>query len=314
MKALAGMEKHSRGGAWVVFASYVGAIVTSVAAGAWLIAQPQTGWTVAAITFLVFFIGTRLRGLNNIVHECSHATFSAHRADNTIIGSLCASLVMGCFRDYRDDHLTHHAHLGDYEHDEDLKTIKALRLDDPLTPPVVLRHVVTPLIGRHLPHYLRVNLSARDGRAYLALKVGLLVATAAITLVAPVVGLLFVVAPFALVYTAINYWTDCLDHAGIVASGDDLDASRNILAPGPLRVLLFPRHDCYHLVHHLFPHVPARHLARCHDTLLAEAAYANRTNATRKAGLPGRAPSAGPGFGSGWAGARLGRVAGYFSL
>jgi fatty acid desaturase len=307
MKALAGLQKHPRTGAWVVASSYVLSIVLAIAAGTFLLQLPQTAWTIAAIVFLVFFIGTRLRGLNNIVHECSHATFSSHRADNALIGSLCASFVLGCFRDYRDDHLTHHAHLGDYEHDEDLKSLKALRLDDPLTPAVVLRHVVTPLIGRHLPHYLRVNLSARDGRGFQVLKVALVAITAVVTLMAPLVGLLFLVAPFVVVYTAINYWTDCVDHAGIVASDDELEASRNVLAPGPLRVLLFPRHDCYHLVHHLFPHVPARHLAATHQKLMAEDAYRLRSNAL---GLLPRAATSRPEWGIG----RLARVSSFFSL
>jgi fatty acid desaturase len=307
MKALAGLQKHSRAAAWAVVAGYIASIALSVAAGTFLLQQPQTVWTIAVIVFLVFFIGTRLRGLNNIVHECSHATFSSHRADNARIGSLCASLVLGCFRDYRDDHLTHHAHLGDYDHDEDLKSLKALRLDDPLTPGVVLRHIVTPLIGRHLPHYLRVNLTARDGTGFQALKIALVAAALLLTLVAPAVGLLFVVVPFVLVYTAINYWTDCVDHAGIVASDDELEASRNVLAPGALRLLLFPRHDCYHLVHHLFPHVPARHLAAAHQKLLGEDAYRLRSNALGL--LPQAAPAR-----QVWAVGRLARVSAFFSL
>lgn len=307
MKVLAGLQKHTRIAAWTVVAAYVMSIILSVVAGALLLQEQQTAWTIAAVVLLIFFIGTRLRGLNNIVHECSHATFSSHRPDNVLIGSLCASLVLGCFRDYRDDHLTHHAHLGDYDHDEDLKSLKALRLDDPLTPGVVLRHVVTPLIGRHLPHYLRVNLSARDGRAFQVLKVALVVSALLLTALMPAVGLLFVLAPFVLVYTAINYWTDCVDHAGIVASADELEASRNVLAPGPLRLLLFPRHDCYHLVHHLFPHVPARHLAVAHRKLLAEDAYRLRSNAM---GLLAR--TAAPR--QDWAIGRLARVSSFFSL
>jgi fatty acid desaturase len=80
-----------------------------------------------------------------------------------------------------------------------------------------------------------------------------------------------------------NYWTDCMDHAGLVASEDELDSSRNIVAPGLVRWLLFPRSDCFHLVHHLFPHIPARHLESCHRLLEWDNDYASRRNATRRA-------------------------------
>jgi fatty acid desaturase len=281
MKPLAGMDKHSRLGAWAIFSTYVLLILASVLLGAVLLTLPVSAWTVAAMAFLALFIGTRLRGLNNIVHECSHSTFSAHKSDNVIIGSLCASLTLGCFKDYRDEHLTHHLHTGDYERDHDLMAIQALRLEEPLTPRVVLRHFVTPLIGRHLPYYLRVSLSGRDGIEYQMLKLLILVTAAAFTYVQPMAGLLFVVAPFVLVYSTINYWTDCLDHAGLVGSSDDLESARNVLAPGLVRFLFFPRNDCYHLVHHLFPHVPARHLAESHVKLLSDEDYRTRPNAAR---------------------------------
>ena len=36
------------------------------------------------------------------------------RKDNERIGKLCATLTLGSFTDYRDEHLTHHMYLGDY--------------------------------------------------------------------------------------------------------------------------------------------------------------------------------------------------------
>jgi fatty acid desaturase len=74
--------------------------------------------------------------------------------------------------------------------------------------------------------------------------------------------------------TATNYWNDGVDHAGLIQEGDDLYASRNLILPQPLRALLFPRNDCFHLVHHLFPSVPVRHLPACHQRLLSDPAYA----------------------------------------
>ncbi|MEM6387347.1 MAG: fatty acid desaturase [Pseudomonadota bacterium] len=275
------LEKYKRSVAWFIFASYLFQIIAAVAIGAVLLGLSGTVWQWISIAALMVFIGTRLRGLNNIVHECSHATFSDVRPDNARIGKLCAALLFSSFSAYRDEHLSHHAHLGDYDHDLDLQGIQDLKLHEPLTPLVVLRHIATPLVGRHLPYYLGLNMSAQDGAAYQVLKYGILGTALVFTTLFPLVGLLFVIVPFLFVYSALNYWADCLDHAGIVATGDDLTASRNILAPGPLRWLFFPRNDCYHLVHHLFPHIPARHLGTSHAFLTNDEIYASRDNAVR---------------------------------
>ena len=71
--------------------------------------------------------------------------------------------MFNSFTVYRDEHLSHHKHIGDYENDLDLQGIKNLGLHDPLTTPVVLRHIATPLVLRHLPYYLSLNLSRNDG-------------------------------------------------------------------------------------------------------------------------------------------------------
>ena len=281
MRSFIGLDKYTRLTAWGIFASYVLQLIIAVTAGSILVTLPITWLTIAVGGLLMLIIGTRLRGLNNIIHECCHFTFSANREDNARIGKLCASILFSSFSDYRDEHLSHHAHLGDYEHDLDLQQIEGLGLHDPLTPRVVIRHLTAPLLGRHLPYYLGLNFSQRDGRVYTALKVAILVAAAAYTLAFPMAGLLFIVVPFALVYSALNYWADCMDHAGLIDEGDDLETSRNVLAPGVIRWMFFPRNDCYHLVHHLFPQIPARHLADSHAMLREDDLYRSKANAVR---------------------------------
>ena len=283
MRRFSGMSKYSAPAAWTIASSFIGQIALAIVAGHFLLTADLSVWTVGGMALLAIFIGTRFRALNNIVHECSHSTFTVDRKDNVMIGSLCASMVLSCFQDYRDEHLTHHAHLGDYDHDLDLQGIRDLKLHEPLTRASVLRHLSNPFLGRHLPYYLGVNLSGRDGQAFRWMKILLLLATAVFTAFLPLTGLLFIIVPFVFVYSTINYWTDCFDHAGLVSSDDDLDSSRNVLAPYPLRVLLFPRHDCFHLVHHLFPQVPARYLQASHEALIEDEIYQEKHNATRPA-------------------------------
>lgn len=281
MRRFVGMTKYSRSYAWLMMSSYIAQILGGILAGHYLLSLPTTGLTVGLMVLTSVYIATRLRGLNNIVHECTHFTFSSHRQDNVVIGSLCASILTGCFRQYRDEHMSHHAHLGDYEHDLDLKGIEDLRLHEPLTTATIVRHITNPLLGRHLRQYSGVNLSAGDGVFYQWFKILMLVSIFAFAIYMPYTAVGFILIPLFYVLPTINYWTDCLDHGGIVGAEDEADASRNVLAPLPLRLFFFPRNDCFHLVHHLFPQVPARHLESAHAALSEEAAYQRLENAVR---------------------------------
>lgn len=279
MRRFVGMTKYKkREGAGIV-ALYLAQITASVLAGHLLLAQPFTIGTGFLMALVIVFIGTRLRGLNNIVHECSHSTYCESRQDNVALGRLCVSLLLGCFEEYKRDHLSHHAHLGDYDHDREMAPIENFGLHDPITPRTILRHIMTPLLGRHLKTYSGINLSASDGIIYLGLKLVLLAGMGLLLATIPMTALLFVWFPLFYVLPTFNFWTDCLDHAGIVSHEDELDATRNVLAPAPIKWLFFPRNDCYHLVHHLFPQVPARHLEKAHEALSKHAAYRSKAAA-----------------------------------
>lgn len=283
MRRFVGMDRYNRWAAWGLVAFYVLQAMAGMAVGAYLLSAPLSVWTVLLMVLTALFIGTRLRGLNNIVHECCHSSFSEHREDNVRIGKLCSALLTGCFRQYKDDHLSHHAHLGDYAHDAELAVIEKFRLHDPLTPGTILRHFVTPLLGRHLPAYSGINFSRDDGRFWFGMKIAFLVGIAVFSFFFPLVSIFFVLIPLFYVFPTLNFWTDCLDHAGLVGSDDELTASRNVLAPAPIRLLFFPRNDCFHLVHHLFPQVPARHLDKAHEVLCEDPDYAAKPMAARPA-------------------------------
>ncbi|WP_159441648.1 fatty acid desaturase family protein [Roseivivax lentus] len=275
------MTRHSQTKARFIVFAFVFQVLIGVLVGHYLMQQDVTVLSVTLMVLTAIFIGTRLRGINNIVHECSHSTFAEDRADNVFLGKFCVSLLLGCFRKYRDDHLSHHAHLGDYENDKELAAIEKLRLHDPLTAKTILRHFITPLTGRHLSMYTGINLSREDGLGFYLMKIGLIAGMFLFLLVEPATAFFFVFMPWFYVFPTINFWTDCIDHAGLVGEQDALAASRNVLASTPVQVLFFPRHDCYHLVHHLFPQVPAQHLKDAHEQLCEDPDYANQPLAVR---------------------------------
>lgn len=291
MRQFKGLGRTSRAGAYAIVAGYLAQLLAAGGLGYWILSGPVNWLGGLALAIIVFFIATRLRGFNNIVHECTHYSFSEDRATDTRLGSFCASMILGCFRDYRDEHLTHHAHLGDYDRDMDLHGIRDLRLEAPLTGPTVLRHILTPLFGLHLPYYLNPDLSAKDGRLFWALKIALIAGALLFLIHDPLRALILVWIPYVWAFTALNYWTDCIDHGGLLESGDELDASRNFVVPRAIRAIVFPRNDCFHLVHHLFPQVPSGHLETCHEKLMSHPAYRERAESGRMAGpIPMREP------------------------
>ena len=215
----------------------------------------------------------RYRGLNNIIHECTHFTFSEDKAQNFTLGSIAAALIFASYTTYRDEHLTHHAHLGDFEHDLDFKHRIIFGFDRDLTVGMILRHIFTPILGLHMRHYFGLDLSATDGRLYQLLKLAILAATAIAFFVDPVATSILVIIPFAWIFSSVNYWTDCVDHAGVITKSDALEQSRNINIPKWLRVVFFPRNDSFHLVHHLFPGIPSMHYDAAHEILMEDARY-----------------------------------------
>lgn len=272
-----GLRAYSRLVATTIVGSYILQIVIAVALGFFILKSSVTLAKGLSLAFLIFFIGTRLRGINNIVHECCHFSFTDRRGDNIVFGRLCASLILGCFSAYRAQHMTHHAYLGDYEKDLDLQGIQGFRLEEPLTAKTIVRHALTPVFALHLPKYLTIDLSARDGRTYLLIKLGLLAVAVFLLILDPVAAILLVWIPYVWIFTAINYWTDCVDHGGLLGKKDELALSRSLALPTPLRLILFPRNDCYHLEHHLFPRVPARHLGKCNKILEQDPSYFQAT-------------------------------------
>jgi fatty acid desaturase len=263
-----------------VFASYPLVILASITLGAVLIADPGPGaWL--GVAALAVIIATRLRGLNNIVHECSHYTFTHSIRANVVYGRIAATLLLGGFRKYAREHATHHTFLGDHQEDKDFENLQVFKIDQPVTWRSLLRHIATPILGLHLRRYFPVDFSFEDGRLVGLGKLGLLAAVTAGVWVGPWTTVLLVLVPYLYVMTAINYWNDCVDHAGLIGESDDLHASRNLILPQPLRWLLFPRNDCFHLVHHLFPSVPTRHLPACHRRLMSDPAYAALSHRAR---------------------------------
>jgi fatty acid desaturase len=270
------LRKNSHLASALILFSYMMQIVVVILGGIFFL--HTNGINMALVPLAAIFIGTRLSGINNIVHECAHFAFSENRVDNEFFGKLSSALILKSFAVYRKDNLSHHAYLGDYDRDRDFGNLRQFAFEHELTWQALGRHILTPLLGLHLRRYVRIDLTAKDGHSFAMLKLGLVIGAVVFAWFAPLAVLLFIVIPFVWINPAINYWTDCVDHGGLLHSGDDLLKSRNLIVPAPLRAIIFPRNDCYHLIHHLFPNVPVGYFDRCHTQLLSHPDYRKTLN------------------------------------
>lgn len=266
------LAKKSPMRAGITLLVYLFLIISGIVAGT-LSLCASTPLALGTAAALSAFIATRLRGINNIVHECSHASFTHSKKWNTIYGCVASAILMKSFRAYRLEHRTHHAYLGQYAQDLDFRNIKEYHLEEPMTAKTLIRHAVTPMLGLHLRRYLQFDLSLNDGFRYAAMKAMILYAVAFFAFNSFAAAMVFVIIPFAWIHPALNYWTDCIDHGGLLANKGEIWRSRNMRASLLSRLIFFPRNDSYHLVHHLFPGVPVEHFRHCHDRLMEDSDY-----------------------------------------
>ncbi|MBZ4422256.1 fatty acid desaturase [Myxococcus sp. RHSTA-1-4] len=239
--------------------------------------QPVAGW--ALYPLAAFFIGTRFRALGNMLHEACHGMLVRGKRRNRVLGHLLAIIDLTALEPYTREHFTHHLHLGDPVKDLDFVPRSRFGFADPGRP-FVRDHLLRPMLLVHLPAFLRPVLFHRTDpwRVTLA-RWAFLAGLAALAHWGIGWGafLLFYALPYLVPYQVIRYWSDAVDHAGVISSSDEFHRSRNHIVPwAPLNAVLFPRHDQYHLTHHLFPAVPTAHQGHVHALLMHDPDYAAR--------------------------------------
>ncbi len=251
----------------------VAALATATLTRAW----PVAGWGLYPLA--AFFIGTRFRALGNMLHEACHGMLVRGKRRNRMLGHVLAIIDLTALEPYTREHFTHHLHLGHPVKDLDFVPRSRFGFADPGRP-FLRDHLLRPLLLVHLPSFLRPVLFHRTDPWKVTLaRWSFLAGLAALAHwgIGWRAFLLFYALPYLLPYQVIRYWSDAVDHAGIVASEDEFHRSRNHLLPwAPLNTLLFPRDDAYHLTHHLFPAVPTAYQGHVHALLMHDPDYAAR--------------------------------------
>jgi fatty acid desaturase len=257
------------------------AVDYGVIAGAVVAAELTGSLLLYAIALVV--IASRMRALNNLVHEASHKLlFRTVRLNRWAGMLLCAFPIGTSMHAYRRSHGRHHRMLGDPVFDPDRVRYRELGVEDlPKPRGWVVRRFLRMLTLYEMPRYVVGTLRSfvHTSETPRSETVGRWVFWGALAAALTALGgwtlfLLYWVVPFFTTFQVLRYVSEISEHGGLYDNEDPLDLARNSVPHPFVRAVLYPHNDNLHLVHHLFPGIPHFRLARAHRILQADADYA----------------------------------------
>ncbi|MGY3805063.1 fatty acid desaturase family protein [Pigmentibacter ruber] len=226
--------------------------------------------------FLIFSIvfillnGTRMRALGNIIHECSHFNYVTSRKQNYYIGKILSLLEFSCFDSYLKDHHSHHKYLGDLRLDKDFISRQVIGIcgKNKFSGITLFKIVFSPFNWFILIKSSFV-LNYKDKKNIVVHGVMLITLLFLFMVFGINLIFLFLILPYFTSYQMCKILSDYLDHGGLYYQNEKEHKTRNHIFSIPfLNTILFPRNDCYHLVHHLYPTLPTTYLPQMHQKLL----------------------------------------------
>ncbi|TDX23708.1 fatty acid desaturase [Modicisalibacter xianhensis] len=248
-------------------------------------------WWLYPLAWLV--IGTRQRGLANLLHAASHNTLAKNRYWNFVAGTVLSGYLVGQkYVLYCYTHVTqHHGHLGDPAHDPDYQQHLAAGLYKKRTKAeFVWAYVAKAFLGLKIPQYLsyvcrdrffgrvparydnRIVSQRFDNWLFALFWVGIFTVSSFLGIVHWL--LLFWLFPLMSSAMIIGWFIEMAEHFPLVREPRSrlyLTRNRN----GNRFELLFTgvHHDNYHLEHHLNPNVPMWHLPQSQAVRLQNPIY-----------------------------------------
>lgn len=233
----------------------------------------------------VIIIGSRMRAQMNLVHQASHKKLFRNRTANDWVGKIFASFPLGTsLWLYTCAHCIHHAWLLKEQEapkptDPKLIRYKELGLVSPPEDKVrfYASHVFKPLLLLHAVHNIVSALSWKgEPRSETLARVvfWVLLLTVVFTTGLTTEFLLFWIVPFCTSFQVIRYFGEMAEHAGL-RPDDPWMATRSWDSSSPVRWLLAPHNDSYHIAHHLFPLIPHYKLRDAHGLLMRVPEYAS---------------------------------------
>jgi fatty acid desaturase len=225
-------------------------------------------WPHAIYGFAVLIISSRLRGLENLVHEASHNNLFSNPKFHSTFEFLYAFPVFRLLDDYRHSHMIHHKHLGDPNKDPDVIRLYELGLYRIRDKPIWYLFGV-PLTGfltydslnSLCLEFWKSPTSRRTKSVYWLTILVTLTYTRTLHLFA-----YYYLVSFLLILPITRYWAEASEHVGLDLRGT-FGSSRNNLG-WMHRWYMHPHSDGYHAVHHLHSKVPFHKLPVAHEALM----------------------------------------------
>src|SRR3990167_2344615 len=246
----------------------------------------------------VLVIGSRMRALENLLHETSHgALFKSRFLNNTLGLFLCAFPIGSSLHAYRKSHMAHHTYLGNKEKDPDLIRYTKIGVDAlPFEKNRLIARFLRVIFLRDSLMYLKNTFSSfvyvkGTPMKELGMRLCFFFIASAVILFQGwgVYFVLYWVIPFLAPLQVIRFFSEISEHGGLYRERDEIMMTRNNLINPVARFFIYPHGDAYHLTHHLLPAVPHYHLSRAHQILMNWDPYAKAHHCYGyfKAGLTG---------------------------
>ena len=230
----------------------------------WLYVSPL------AVLPLALIIGIYGYKISFIMHDCSHDTLFRSPGLNRALGDFCGWVVVANYPLFKSSHALHHRHNGT---DGDPQFGEAGGFQG-ASSGAIIWHLTNALVGQrlfgYLLGYLTKNRMGSQGTPDSAprITVSWLLATACcqLCILVLVTGLGRVPILACLYPAAAATISLCLARLRTFAEhvlppeGDFKDFTRSHLPNWLDAFFLYDAHFNYHLEHHLFPHMPSRHL------------------------------------------------------
>lgn len=247
-----------------------------------LIAINQLYGSILIYLVSIIIIGGRMRGLDNLMHDASHYMLFRNKSLNRWAACFLIGFpVFTAFTSYRISHYQHHKFLWT-EKDPDTSRLKKMGLANRVEQSK-LSFLIHYILKPFLLHQIFSSLGSAIKTLLIPGEQNKYEYSWKLLFWAVLIGgsirydfwlelILYYFIPLFTVFQIIRLWSDVADHSGL-ESGSELFASRNSYGSLLERFILYPHHDSYHIVHHLFPNIPHYNLHKTHLILLNDPEY-----------------------------------------
>lgn len=235
----------------------------------------------------IFIIGTRMRGLAEILHQSAHGTLCQNRKLNLILGTLPSGwVVLQSWSVYRKTHVfQHHPFLGDPNSDPDVQVLIEQGLyEENITQLEKIMYLLKiPSVSSTILYikYLIKNriYSNIENRFEFYTRISFLAGVLAALYYLDFLSIFvrYWLVPLLTTANWLGAFIELSEHYPLLMRKGkvtkDIYMSRNRLTT-PLENFFIGIHqENFHLVHHLFPRIPAWNFFKAHAILMKDSAY-----------------------------------------